>query len=475
MSPEQASARSWTAAPTCSRSASCSTRWRRGVLPFRGDTSAAIFNAILNREPLPAARVNPDLPDELDRIIRKCLEKDRDLRYQSARELMADLKRLRRDTSSGASAAHASGAATTGRPARGQRSPWPWVAAAVVVLTAALGAWSLARRRAAPAGPVTITPFTTDGGWKSDPRLSPDGERVAYSWNGPGVDSESIYVKPLGPGTRPLRLTEHEGDLADRSPVWSPDAKEIAFLRIDGHTAAIYTVPSLGGRERRLADARGPANFPRQLSWSPDGQSVVYPESASNDVQWRIVNLSLATLTISPVTSPPRESFGDVSPEISPDGRQVAFARTAARGVGIQDVWVQPLSGGDARRLTFGKYLFCSGLSWTPDGKEILFTGHSAEGTRLFRVSLAGGPPSPSPAWVWVHSPAGSAPAGWCTCRGTRRRRPSSGSPAARSPSGTGCRSRSSRPRERTGTPRILRTAGRSRSGPAAAASRTSG
>ena len=366
--------------------------------PFRGETSAAIFNEILNHEAAPVVRANPELPDELDRILRKCLEKDRDLRYQSARDLLTDLKRLRRDTTSGASAVHASGAASAARAAHTGRSRWLWTATAVVVVATSFGAWALARRRTVPAGPITITPFTTDGGNKFFPRLSPDGERVAYVWNGPDLDNWDLYVKAVGPGTRPFRLTEHPG--MDFSPVWSPDGRQIAFVRSVGEKAAIYTVPSMGGQERKLADVRGPVQMSfyliSVLSWAPDGQSLVYAEKPSAEARARIVRLSLTSQETTPLTSPPEGSAGDLWPEVSPDGRQLAFVRSGSSGWGNQDVWVQPLDAGQARRLTSGRYSICWSLSWTPDAREILFSGASGgPGGRMARVDLKGGMPQP--------------------------------------------------------------------------------
>jgi eukaryotic-like serine/threonine-protein kinase len=367
-----------------------------GILPFRGDTTAAIFDAILNKTPTSPLRMNPELPNDLERIINKCLEKDPDLRYQSARDLMADLKRLRRDTTSGQSAAH---------PARdvGVRrwSRLLWLGAGVTMaLAAAFGWWALRGRASqAPAGPITITPFTTDGGGKFSPRLSPDGEKVAYAWAGADDDNWDIYVKALGPGTKPLRITEDPA--RDWSPTWSPDNRQIAFVRVSADdAAAIYTIPSLGGQERKLVDVIGPASVALYLlsglSWAPDGEWLAFVEKPSVDAPARIVRLSLTTLEKRPLTSPPPESLGDLEPQISPDGRLLAFVRSGARSFGNQDVWVQPVNGGEARRLTSGQYQVGTALSWTPDGAEIVFSdGRPDFGGRMARVPLLGGAPQP--------------------------------------------------------------------------------
>jgi Tol biopolymer transport system component len=368
-----------------------------GTQPFRGDTSAAIFDGILNKTPTSPLRLSPELPSEVARIIDKCLEKDPELRYQSARELMADLKRLRRDTTSGKPAMPAAGASASGPP---RRRAVLWAVPLGVALAAGAGWWAMkGRPRKAPAGPITITPFTTDRGGKYAPRLSPDGERVAYSWTGPDDDNWDIYVKAVGQGTKPLRLTE--GQAFHGSPAWSPDGKEIAFVRATADGGAIYVVPSMGGQQRKLVDLVGPLlaagnYFVPILSWSPDGQWLALGEKASEDAPARIMSLSLATLEKRPLTAPPPGSAGDFEPEVSPDGRQIAFVRSGSRSWGNQDIWVQLVTGGEARQLTFGKYRFATSLSWTPDGAEVIFSiGTASAGGRMARVSVAGGAPEP--------------------------------------------------------------------------------
>ena len=381
-----------------------------GRQAFSGTTTGVVFDGILNRDPPPASEANRGVPQELDRIIAKALEKDRDIRYQTARDLEVDLKRLRRETTSGRKAvttspSAASASALTGPAAvvterARRRRPLVWIGAGFVALAAAFGGWMLkGRLRQAPVGPITITPFTTDGGGKSDPRLSPDGEKVAYEWTGPNDDNWDIYVKAVGPGTKPLRITEDPA--YDEIPTWSPDGRQIAFVRESADdTAAIYTIPALGGQERKLVDVVGPVQagyyFVPMLCWAPDGEWLVFGEKASEDAPARIVRLSLATLEKRPLTSPPPDSAGDFQPQVSPDGRLLAFVRSGARGFGNQEVWIQPVTGGEARRLTSGQYAFARALSWTPDGAEIVFS-YGAPGSlaRLARVPLAGGAPQP--------------------------------------------------------------------------------
>jgi len=381
-----------------------------GRQAFSGTTTGVVFDGILNRDPPPASEANPAVPHELDRIIAKALEKDRDIRYQTARDLEVDLKRLRRDNTSGreavtTSSATASAPGATGPAApvakevtRPRRRPLIWLGASIVALAVALGGWALkGRARQAPTAPITITPLTSDGGEKRSSRLSSDGERVAYVWSGPNDDNWDIYVKAVGPGTKPLRLTEDPA--ADWAPTWSPDGRQIAFVRTADNTAAIYTIPSMGGQERKLVDVVGPAwgggaYFVPMLCWAPDGEWLAFGEKTSEDAPARIVRLSLATLEKRPLTSPPLDSQGDLEPQVSPDGRLLAFVRSGTRGYGNQDVWVQPVRGGEARRLTSAQYPLAGALSWTPDGAEIVFSYGDSVG-RLARVPVAGGAPQP--------------------------------------------------------------------------------
>jgi Tol biopolymer transport system component len=363
-------------------------------LPFKGDTSGAVFNEILNKAQTVPVRLNPDIPDELGRAIEKCLEKDRDLRYQSASELRADLKRMKRDTTTGESVARP--AAALGRP---RRRVWPWVAAVGVVAAGALGWWAVSSHApSTPAGPVKITPFTSDGGFKSWPDLSPDGELVAYDWEGPSGDNLDVYVKAVSPGARPVRLTQSPA--AEFDPVWSPDGRQIAFLRETDQGAAIYTVPWPGGQERKLIDLDGLIwldgwTLIPSLSWSPDGKGLAFAEMLSEEVPARIVGVRIATGEKRALTSPPAKTRGDHSPALSPDGKLMAFARTSTGSFGGWDVWVQALPDGAApRRLTFTSYDFCAGLAWAPDGAELFFTTWEGD-FRTYRVRLAGGEPEP--------------------------------------------------------------------------------
>ena len=151
MSPEQARAKELDARSDLFSFGAVLYEMATGQLPFRGESSAVIFNAILERTPVPAIRLNPDLPPKLEDIINKALEKDRELRYQSAAEVRSDLKRLKRESESGVTVA----------PATLRNRQWRWAAPLLLVLVvAALVGWYLTRNRMQSIDSVAVLPFS---------------------------------------------------------------------------------------------------------------------------------------------------------------------------------------------------------------------------------------------------------------------------------------------------------------------------
>jgi eukaryotic-like serine/threonine-protein kinase len=148
-----------------------------GTLPFRGDTTALIFESILNRAPVAPVRLNPDIPQKLEEIITKCLEKDRNLRYQHASEIRTDLQRLKRDTESRKSAATTAAATQT----HSRRRLWGVItgAAALVLVGAAFLAWRSLHFRtsnAAPIHSIAVLPFANAS---KDPEMDYLGEGIS--------------------------------------------------------------------------------------------------------------------------------------------------------------------------------------------------------------------------------------------------------------------------------------------------------
>ena len=249
-----------------------------GALPFRGDTSGVITEAILNRDPVPAVRLNPDVPPELERIIHKALEKDRDLRYQHASDMRTDLKRLRRDSSSGRIStagaqtvqlpapemASSSAAVTAVQPAA-KPSHMKYIVAGAAVLLAIV-AFALYRFKGtatAPSGPAKVTQISHWNRPMDGARLSPDGHTVAFTSPVDGVGQ--VFVMLIS-GGEPLQLTKAEGDKVVNS--FSPDGTEIYYVRsIVGFEG--WAVPTLGGNPRRVV--KGVSLVP-----SPDGRSIYY-------------------------------------------------------------------------------------------------------------------------------------------------------------------------------------------------------
>lgn len=362
-----------------------------GELPFGGESSNAILYAIAHEEPRPL-KEGIELPAGIATLLDSLLRKDPTERYSDTAALPDALRGLGHSEIGPAAPA----TSIVRRFDRRLR----WLAAALAAILIASGWWLLSgRAHPPPKEPLTFTPVTTDGRWKNRPHLSPDGKIVAYEWVEPGSHESHIYVKLLDADASPVRLTEHPA--AEASPAWSPDGSEIAFVRLE-ENPAIYVRPWLGGRERPLADIVGPVSstyFLPALSWSPDGEWLAFAEKSTADEPARIVRVSLRTQEKQQLTFPPDGALGDLYPKFSPDGRQLTFARGPSGVWAGLDLWVQPLTDGPARRLTSARYENFTGLGWTPDSRELVFTadGGWGPGNRFFRLSLASGEPEPVP------------------------------------------------------------------------------
>ncbi len=306
-----------------------------GALPFRGDTSGVILEAILNRPPLPPARFNPELPAELERIIGKALEKDRDLRYQNSTELRADLKRLRRDLDSGrisnasgsaafssgshapvgeqqlssqystpppaANVSHSSNSAVLAATASQNKGKILVALAIVLILLSAVG-YDIyhvgASRRASEAGrKATITKISSWNKTMEHVAISSDGHTIAFTSPVDGYDQ--VFVM-LTSGGGPLLLTKDEGNKAVRG--FSFDGAEIYFARTLGEYE-IWSIPTLGGASKHLASGEF-------VTTSPDGQFLYVEKNDS-----RIVRIAKGASAEEPITTLPMVSTLSMYPD----------------------------------------------------------------------------------------------------------------------------------------------------------------
>jgi len=350
------------------------------VMPFRGDTSAVITEAILNRAPTPPTRLNSGLPKKLEEVINKTLEKDCDLRCQTAAELRADLKRLKRELeSSRTSVVSEASSQSAGVPlapvaaaAPKKRSTVPLLAACVLV---ALAAGVFAGKRffsTAAATPPMYRQLTFRRGSIRSARFAPDGQTILYSaaWQGGPVDV--FTARPEAPEARSMGLP-HTQLMSISS------ASEMAVLL---NSKAIGTWVNMG----TLARAPLVGGAPREVlenvqwaDWSANGTdlAVVRDSGGMNRLEY-------------PIGKPLYSTGGWIGhPRFSPKGDHIAFLDHPNQGDDAGSVLVVDLAGN--KKILSGEWFGVQGLAWSADGSEVWFTASkSGQDRGLYGVTLDG-------------------------------------------------------------------------------------
>ena len=231
---------------------------------------------------------------------------------------------------------------------------------------------------------MRITQLTSLPGEYRDPTFSPDGKQFAFIWDGENPVKGDLYVQWVG-GQNPLRLT-HTSTGRVCCADWSPDGRQIIFGRCDDNGGGVYTIPALGGSERKLTDVVCQYGEAGEGKWTADGKSLVLADSCTPGAPPGIVVFSLQTGQKRCLHSPPAYDEADGNPTLSPDQRTVAFLRG---GTGIYEIDTVAFSGGNLRQLTKEEINWANfTLMWSPDGKYIAYESDN----RMARIPVSGGP-----------------------------------------------------------------------------------
>jgi eukaryotic-like serine/threonine-protein kinase len=368
-----------------------------GVTPFKGHTASDTSAAILKSDPTPLSEVLPETPFELERIVSKALQKDRDERYQVIKDLELDLKALKRQFELGATqepsiqsratwslqSAHTArstnamsrAASTVEKP---KTSKWLWVALGVVIAVGGIAGWFLwqqLKSHTFQPSNLTVTQLTSrkndlgETGTKHA-RFSPDGRLIVYASSKDGASP--IWLKQVT-GGEPFTNRSAEGNAA--SPVWSPDGQQLAFLSRREGQNGIWTMAAFGGAPTLVKNldrsSRG------LVCWSKSG--LIYFISQGNLYSLNVTNQQVAQVSNFDPAKPVERGFS-----VSPDEQQIAYSDIQN---GQSDIWVMPRAGGRPTRATNDESEDSQPV-WTPDGKKILYSSKRNGIKQIFMTSL---------------------------------------------------------------------------------------
>ncbi len=379
-----------------------------GTLPFRGETSALIFNAILERAPTPAIRLNPNLPPKLEDIINRALEKDRELRYQSAKEMRSELLRLKRDTDSSrqipaVSSEAASSSAAVPSAQAASSSAVVTVAkqhklglgitsalAVVLVAAAAYGIYALVSRT----GPAPFQNFTvskvTQTGKATLVAISPDGKYLLYVMDDGGQQSLWLQNIPTNSNTQVVApaAVNYQGLR------FSPDGNYLYFVRLEAGSQSLkylYRAPVLGGTPQKLV-----TDIDSNIALSPDGTKFAYLLANNPEVgKYRLIIRSVQGSDEKTIAGGPlNEVVFDLA--WSPDGKTIVMPLSQPEGAlgGLDAIDAET---GKRHPFLISKDLFFLRPIWLPDGSGLVALGQPifSNQPQIVHISFPSGKVSP--------------------------------------------------------------------------------
>lgn len=360
-----------------------------GRMPFTGGSNADTFAAILHSEYQPPRELNQSLPEIVDIVVGRSLQKDRDNRYQSVEQLGAELfLYLNADPTLRLSGITSPYSVALKTPKR-KRLLWIGaLALALLMCSAGVVSWLFYKGGISPKqsfsdlskGTLQITKLYNakrlPNGGVSDISFSPDGKLIAFLTAGGGKGA--IYVKQLRGGDS-FKVTD--GRSNDFTPVWSSDGQRIAFVSDRNGQLGIWTVSYLGGTPTLLTPLSGEKWQFRLRKWSFDG-SKIYFESTPN-----LKVLDVASGVISDIPLEGVEGKLEGSFSISSDETMLVFV---SEENDREQLWTQPLKGGRARRVTLTDH-HSWGPAWFPDNKRIAFSSDQTGNFQIYVIDIAGG------------------------------------------------------------------------------------
>jgi len=360
-----------------------------GERPFKGDTEVSLISSIIKDTPAAVTDSRPELPFQLARIVKRCLIKDPQRRYQSARDLHTDLEDLKQDVDSGVLSTP-SGARASDRHAQSFRVPKAVaysVATVVVVLVCVAGWVAIDRRLTAPhwfvAGEFQRL---TDSGGVLSMALSADGRYVAYTQIDNGL--RSLWMRQTGTGSKAQILPPTDGTLGDLS--FSPDGNFVYYTlgARDSKVAALYRISALGGAPTHVLD-----DVNGNISFSPDGREFSFTrERSAGTTAVMVAGVDGSGVRPLAVCDPPRV-FADMPAAWSPDGRTIVAIEMGRMLADRPRLVAVDVASG---RLTpFGRdWVVLEGVAWMPDGRSVLVAGADAlppSHIQLWQIAWPGG------------------------------------------------------------------------------------